>query len=59
MITKRRWATAATTLRALTRTLPGLALVAGLAGMLPAHAGELLASLQLGKADTVLRGDAK
>ena len=59
MITKRRWATAANTLRAMSRWLPGIALAVGLAGTLPAQAGELLASLKLGKADTVLRGDAK
>ncbi len=59
MMKKRRWAAAANTLRAITRWLPGLALMAGLAGGLSANAGEMLASLQLGKADTVLRGDAK
>ncbi|MDD5388032.1 MAG: DmsE family decaheme c-type cytochrome [Gallionellaceae bacterium] len=59
MLNKRRWTAAATTLRAISRWLPGLALVAGLGGGLSANAGELLASLQLGKADTVLRGDAK
>ncbi len=59
MITKRRWAAAATTLRAMSRWLPGMALVVGLCGNLPANAGEMLASLKLGKADSVLRGDAK
>lgn len=54
-----RMAKAINALRGMTRWLPALAAVAALGAGQPAGAGEMLASLQLGKADTVLRGDAK
>lgn len=57
MMERLRWADGA--LFGMPRWLTGVALILGLSANIPAQASEMLASLQLGKSDTVLRGDAR